>query len=338
METIKTRDEKMKSYNEKQKNLAKTIGQNLSLYICIMIPMLMVGLIWTESSLPTLGWGLVGDGLLTVALFVIGERSMLSVGVTGGKMDDEYLDVRKTFRGIVSKVRSVGVLMLDPFCDWAIDQELVRAKKTRLRRLGIKYTEYQERYEGKTLEELREMVNIEKAVKITEIANLKPIDLNPEMLMTENYGNRDRRDIPEGAEHYIDRKRYGWKALAISVLTGLFTVAISLSLTKDITIARVLYTIVKLVALMYRMTKGYSNGAKAYNTMQVNHLTAKIEYLGDYLEFVEKKIYLRVADQYPDIYTFINHPTTNTDPSEGIFEKYEIPSQQPAEVAASGSN
>lgn len=338
METIKTREEKMKSYNEKQKNLAKTIGQNLSLYICIMIPMLMVGLIWTESSLPTIGWGLLGDGLLTVALFVIGERSMLSVGVTGGKMDDEYLDVRKTFRTIVNKVRSVGVLMLDPFCDWAIDQELIRAKKTRLRRLGIKYTEYQERYEGKTLEELREMVNLEKAVKIAEIANLKPIDLNPEMLMTENYGNRDRRDIPEGAEHYIDRKRYGWRGLTISVLTGLFTVAISLSLTTDITIARVLYTVVKLVALMYRMTKGYSNGAKAYNTMQVNHLTAKIEYLGDYLEFVENKIYLRVADQYPDIYTFINQPTTNTDPSEGIFEKYEIPSEQPAEVATPCSN
>ena len=338
MERIKDRDEKMKDYNEKQKNLAKTIGQNLSLYICIMIPLLMVGLIWTDAGLPTLGWSLVGDAVLTVALFVIGERSMLTVGITGGKMDDEYLDVRKTFRGIVSKVRSVGVLMLDPFCDWAIDQELIHAKKTRLRRIGIKYPDYKDNYEDKSFEELKELVGLEKAVKIAEVQKLKPIDLNPEMLMTEHYGARDRRDIPEGADEFIERKRYGVKGIVISSLTALFTVAVTLTLTQDITLARVLYTIVKLIALFYRMAKGYSNGAKAYNTMQVRNLTAKTEYLGDYLEFMEKKIYLRVADQYPDIYTFINHPTTNTDPAEGIFEKYEIPDKQPAEVAAPCSN
>lgn len=330
MEKIKDRDERMKDYNEKQKNLAKTIGQNLSLYICIMIPVLMVGLIWTESSLPTLGWGLLGDGLLTVALFVIGERSMLTVGVTGGKMDDEYLEVRKAFRDIVAKVRTAGVLMLDPFCEWAIDQELVRAKKTRLRRIGIKYDDYLANYEGKPLDELKSLVGVEKALKIAEVNHLKPVDINPEMLLTEHYGSRDRRDIPEGAEAYIEKKRYGRRGLLISSLTALFTVAISLSLTKDITIARVLYTVVKLIALMYRMTKGYSNGAKAYNTMQVRHLTAKMEYLNDYLEFLKHKIYLRVADQYPDIKTFTTTLNTPCQPSEGIFERYEIPCEQSA--------
>lgn len=336
MEAIKSREERMKDRNIRQKNLAKTIGQNLSLYICIMIPVLLVGLIWTESSLPKLGWGLLGDGILTVALFVIGERSMLTVGITGGKLDDEYIDTRKRFRETVASVKRIGILMLEPFCDWQTDMELIRAKKTRLRRIGVKYDAYVESYEGKSFDELKELVGLEKATKLTEINRLKPIDLNPDLLLTEGYGSRDRRDIPEGAEQYIEKKRYGKWGIAISVLTAVFTVAISLTLTKDITLARVLYTAVKLIALLYRMAKGYNNGAKAYNTMEVRHLTAKIEYLDEYAEFMGKKMYLQIADQYPEIRTLITTPTNTDQPTEGNIELYEIPCQQPSQVAADG--
>ena len=324
MEAVKSREDRMKDRNVRQKNIAKTIGQNLSLYICIMIPALLVGLIWTEASLPTLGWNLLGDGLLTVALFVIGERSMLNVGITGGKLDDEYLETRKAFRAIVERVKSIGILMLEPFCDWQIDCELVRAKKTRLRRIGVKWDEYLEKYDGHTFDELKGMVGLEKATKIAEINRLKPIELHPDLLLSEGFGSRDRRDIPEGAEAYIEKKRYGKLGIAVSAVTALCTVAVSLSLTKDITLARVLYTVVKLIALMYRMTKGYNNGAKAYNTMQVRHLSAKIEYLGEYAEFMDKKIYLQIADKYPEISTLITIPT-EAHRQEAFAEAHEIP-------------
>ena len=335
MEAIKNREQRMRDHNAKQKNLAKMIGQNLSLYICIMIPVLLVGLIWTESSLPKLGWGLLGDGILTVALFVIGERSMLNVGIIGGKLDDEYIENRKIFREVVSKVKGIGILMLEPFCDWQTDMELERAKRTRCRRIGIKYDAYKEQYEGKTFEELKDMVGIEKATKLTEINKLKPIDLNPDLLLPEGGGNRERRDIPKGAEQYIEKKRYGKVGIAVSVFTAVFTVAISLAITKDITIARVLYTAVKLVALLFRMANGYNNGAKAYNTMEVRHLSAKIEYLDEYAEFMDKKLYLQIADQYPEIQKLIS-----ADPALSIIntmeENHEIPCQQPEEVPTDG--
>lgn len=332
METIKNREERMKERNTRQKDLARTIGQNLSFYVCILIPALLIGLIWTDTSLPTFGWGLLSDGLLTVVLFVIGERSMLNVGVMGGKLDDEYLETRRAFRELVAKVKAIGVLMLDPFCDWQIDVELIRAKRTRLRRIGIKYDKYVAEYEGKTFAELKEAVGAENAAKIVEINHLKPIDLNPDLLLTEGYGSRDRRDIPDGAEKHIEKKKYGKLNLAISALTAIFTVAVTLALTQDVTLARVLYTIVKLTALLYRMAKGYNEGAKAYNTMEVRHLTAKIEYLTEYTEFMNNEIYLQIADQYPEIYTLLTptKPTTHTTITEG---EYEIPNQQFEQVA-----
>lgn len=301
MEQIKSREDKMKERNTRQKNLAKMIGQNLSLYICIMIPVILIGLIWTDSSLPKLGWGLLGDAILTVALLIIGERSMINVGVNGGKLDDEYLETLSRFREIVANVKKIGVLMLDPFCDWQIDLELRRAKQTRCRRIGIKFHDYQEKYEGKPFDELVKMVGAEKAAQIQDINNLKPIDLNPDLLLTEGVGKCDRRDIPEGAWEYIQKKKYGKIGIAISVATAVFTVTIALTLTKDVTIARVIYTAVKLTALLYRMTNGYNNGAKAYNMKEVAHLNAKIEYLSEYEEFMEKKLYLTIAEDYPQV-------------------------------------
>lgn len=322
MEQIKSREDKLKERNTRQKNLAKTIGQNLSLYVCIMIPVILIGLIWTDTSLPKLGWGLLGDAVLTVALFIIGERSMINVGISGGKLDDEYLDTRTRFREIVSGVRKIGVLMLEPFCDWQIDMELMRAKRIRCRRIGIKYPEYQEKYEGKSLEELTKMVGAEKAAKITEINKLKPIELDPDLLLTEGVGRRDRRDIPEGAFEYIQKKKYGKIGIIISVMTAIFTVAITLTLTQDVTIARVLYTCVKLIALLYRMSNGYNNGAKAYNAVEVAHLSAKIEYLEEYKEFIGKKIYLQIADEYPQI----KHLSGDDNNLKGV--ENEIQSQQ----------
>ena len=84
------------------------------------------------------------------------------------------------------------------------------------------------------------------------------------------------------------------------------------------------------------MAKGYNNGAKAYNTMEVRHLTAKIEYLDEYAEFMGKKMYLQIADQYPEIRTLITKPTNPDQPTEGKIELYEIPCQQPSQVAADG--
>ena len=74
------REYREKKRNENAKMMAKTVTQNLYTYLCIAIPLLLIATIWTDFTLPKLGWGLAGDGILTVALMVVGERLMGKVG------------------------------------------------------------------------------------------------------------------------------------------------------------------------------------------------------------------------------------------------------------------
>jgi hypothetical protein len=90
--------------------------------------------------------------------------------------------------------------------------------------------------------------------------------------------------------------------MVLSLLfTGLITVSAAITLTSDITWARVVYTFFKLVVLLYRMACGYQMGAKAYNTIEVGQLQAKSNYLRQYIRFVNDKTYLSIEDKYGSV-------------------------------------
>ncbi|MBE6693376.1 MAG: hypothetical protein E7589_01240 [Ruminococcaceae bacterium] len=290
-----------KERNDKTKQMARMIGQNLSLYVCLMLPVLLIGLIWTDSSLPKFGWGLLSDGIITVLMFVIGERAMLQIGTTSGKLDDEYFHERSVYKALVERVKGIGTLLLDPYCDWQTDVELEQARRIRCRRLRVDYKEYLEKYSNKSLDELKQILRPDLALKIHAINALEPIDLTAEILLTDGLNKYGRGGVPVGGDEYVEQKKFGRKGLIISVLTAVFTVGISLTMTKDITLARVIYTFLKLTALLFRMASGYTNGVKAYNTVEVRHLQAKIRYLQAYVEFIEKKIYRSIAERYEQI-------------------------------------
>ena len=90
------------------------------------------------------------------------------------------------------------------------------------------------------------------------------------------------------------------------IFTGLLTVSVVVTLTSDITFARVIYTVFKLVMLLFRMAKGYDRGAWAYNTIEVRQLKAKSNYLRQYIKFIEDKLYLKLGDKYGDISALVN--------------------------------
>jgi hypothetical protein len=62
--------------------------------------------------------------------------------------------------------------------------------------------------------------------------------------------------------------------------------------------------------LAWRIFKGYSEGAKAYNTIEVSHLQGKILYLERYKEFIENKTYLQLGDRYGEIIVPEEKPAT----------------------------
>ena len=67
----------------------------------------------------------------------------------------------------------------------------------------------------------------------------------------------------------------------------------------------------KLTMLLYRMSRGYSRGSKAYNTVEVKQLKAKTMYLKQYVKFIEGKIYLKLGDKYGDVSQFVGTEYNN---------------------------
>lgn len=299
--TDSDREYRERKHNETAKKLAKTITQNLYTYLCIAIPFLLIATIWTDFTLPKAGWGLAGDGILTVVLMVVGERLMVRVGTFGGKLDDEHTQAVKRYRDARTEAKKRNLSLMTPYCEWQTDEEFERARRARCSRLRIKYEDYTSKYEGKSLDELKTLLPIEKAMAVDQINHLEPIDITPDMLLYD-YGKRQgRRDIPESGEEFEERKIMGKKGLVISIATCLICIGLPLTWGGAVTLERVIYTLGKLCILLYRMFKGYDDGAKAYHTIEVRHLDAKSEYLEDFITFVDEKTYLKIANEYTEI-------------------------------------
>ena len=293
-----------KKYNVNQKKFTYILGKNLTLFICMLVPLLLIGFVWTDFMPIVISPKIFGDGVLTVSLFVIGEVLMSMLGSDGGKMDIEYVEAKGEFDTILAKVGDIGTLLMGVFCDWQIDLEMRQAVNFRLRMLKLTPKDW-EKIKDLPEEELRSMYGFNKARKMMEIKNLKPIELN-EAILLYNGEYAARGGVPMSGDAYLKSKKHMVEMVVACLFTGLLTVTIAVSITSDITFARVLYTLFKLVMLLFRMAKGYDRGARAYNTIEVRQLKAKSNYLRQYIKFIEDKLYLKLGDKYGDISEFVS--------------------------------
>lgn len=299
--TDSEREYRERKHNEAAKKLAKTITQNLYTYLCIAIPFLLIATIWTDFTLPELGWNLLGDGILTVVLMVVGERLMVRVGTFGGKLDDEHTQAVKRYKEARAAAKKRDLSLMTPYCEWQIDQEFERARRARCSRLRIKYEDYTSQYEGHSLDELKTMLPYDKAIAVDQINKMEPIVLTPDMLLYDYGGRQCRRDIPESGEEYENKKIIGLKGLIVSVVTCLICVGLPITWGGYVTLSKIIYTIGKLIVLLFRMFKGYDSGAKAYHTVEVKYLDAKSDYLEEFVEFIDNKTYIKISDEYTEI-------------------------------------
>ena len=295
-----------KNYNQKSKTVAHILGTNMALFICILLPIFLIGFIWTDFSVQEIGVRFVADGIVTVVLLVTGEILMMQVGADGGRLDPDYISAKKVFAEILDKVHAVGTLFMAIFCEWQIDVELSNATMARLRQL---------RFSREELEALKDMPHSEikakygrkKAKKIIELIQLEPIELNEFVLLyADPHDGLMRGGVPLSGEAYLQKKARSLEMILSCLFAGLLTISVAMTLTSDISFARVMYTIFKLIVLASRMAHGYSVGAKAYNTIEVRQLEVKSDYLRNYLIFVNDKIYLKLGDKYGDIDCLIN--------------------------------
>jgi hypothetical protein len=294
-----------KKYNSASKSIVSVITANISLYVCLLLPFVMVGFIWTEVGAPVFGSWLVMEAALTLALFIVGELMMMRVGASGGRLDADYLSAKKEYTSLVERVNTVlGTMLMPMFCEWQIDIEYEQAITNRLKGLKMKRDEW-ETIKTRRYEELKKTYGKHKALAICSLNRLRPIELNEAMLI---YGSAEERfsrgGIPMSGEDYMRRKSHSIEMILGAGFTCLLSVSFAVTLTSDISIARVMYTVTRLAFLLYRMANGYAIGAKSYHTVEVCQLRAKSKFLREYDTFVSDKIYLKLGDKYGDIDIF----------------------------------
>lgn len=299
-----------KAYNVTSKRIASFIGKYLILIICLALPMILIGFVWTDIGWPIISIKMIAEGVVTVALLFIGEAMTTVLGSDGGRLDSDYLEARREFNSLVARVGEVGTLLLNVFCEWQIDVELERATVSRLRSLRLTPEKWSE-IKDLSDEELTTKFGKKKADKLREIADLEPIELNESILLF-NGKESTRGGVPEGADGYLQDRKHLVVVILACVFTGLLSISFAISLTADVTIARVIYTAVKLLLLFYRMACGYTRGARAYNTVEVRRLKCVCNYLRQYIKFVEDKMYLKLGDKYGDISCFVEDNTTES--------------------------
>ena len=91
-ESTKKVEDFQKQYNINSKNIAYLVGKNLTLFVCMLLPLLMIGFIWTEFGNVIFQTKTIVDAVLTVTLFTVGEIMMTRLGSDGGKMEEEYTE------------------------------------------------------------------------------------------------------------------------------------------------------------------------------------------------------------------------------------------------------
>lgn len=298
-ESTKKVEDFQKQYNINSKNIAYLIGKNLTLFVCMLLPLLMIGFVWTEFGNVIFQTKTIVDAVLTVTLFTVGEIMMTRLGTDGGKMDEEYLEAKGVFEEFLQDTLNIGTIFMGVFCDWQIDVELEQATKTRLRLLKMTSKQFEE-VKDCTPSQLKKRFGKRKAKKIQDIIDLEPIELNESILLYN--GEYDfRGGVPVNGEEYIHEKKHMITTIISCIFTGLLTVTVAVTLTTDITFARVVYTVFKLTMLLFRMAKGYERGAKAYNTIEVKNLKVRTNYLRQYIKFVEEETYLKFKDEYEEL-------------------------------------
>lgn len=314
---------RQKENNNRQKQFAKLVGENFATFGLLAVMVVMVCSIWTEITIFTNWTRFFGEALTTIVLYILADIYASSLGSQGGKLDDGYIKDHKEFLDLRQRVRDTGIVRMSMFCDWQIDVEYEYYLRYRCKELKIDYKEYMEKYHDKSLEELQALFPMEKqskkklkdfifgnirnakssskAAKIFALNQIKHIDLTPEILVTDGKVRNVRGGVSIGGEEYIEKHTTGWKHILVTIAFAIVAVIPVINLVQEFSLAMLVYTVFKIALMLARMYSGYSRGAKAYNTVEPKSLQDKIKYLGLFLEFEDKKIYLKLKDKYDTV-------------------------------------
>lgn len=319
------RIEKQKEHNDRQKRIAKVVGENFATFGLFAVMVLMIGSIWTDFGVFTNWKKFLSEAFITIVLYILADFYASSLGALGGKLDDDYIKNHEEYLSLRKTVQSAGIVLMDIFCDWQIDVEYEYYLRRRCKALKIDYKEYCEKFSKMSLEELSDMFThkgeekprftmkhpitsgiavyryakqSDDAKNIFYLRSIQHIELTPEILLTDGRVRNKRGGVSMSGEEYVEKHTIGPKHIIMTAIFAIIAAIPVVELAQEFSIAMLVYTIFKIALMLYRMYSGYSRGAKGYNSIDPLRLQSQMHYLNLYLEFLNKKIYLSLKDKY----------------------------------------
>ena len=80
------RADKKQEFNSRQINVARSLGENMASFGCILVVILFVGYIWTDMKIDVFTERMLCDALVSVISFIVVEDLMSRNGINCGKL------------------------------------------------------------------------------------------------------------------------------------------------------------------------------------------------------------------------------------------------------------
>ena len=339
------REDRDREYNKKMKSTMRFIGENMATCTIVLATTLLVGSVFGDVGVNILSEYMLMDFVLTFAVFLLVEYMASKSGARCGKTYDEYVTLHKLYLNMREEIYKRGIALMDMFCDWQVDVEYEYYIRRRCKKLKIDYKEYVDKYSKMSLEELSDMfthkgeekpkfslrhpirtaIAIHNYTKVSELAKdivalkaIKPIELTPEILLTDGKPRRTRGGVGISGEEHLERKTTGAGHIVVTIFMTLLTV-LPVFVAKGWSWTLIFAAAMKLVGVFMRYYRGYSSGAQAFNTVEVKHIQDKVQYFHLYNEFLNKRLYIDLEGRYGDLPKEIKKEAVNENKRSDSF-------------------
>lgn len=284
-------NDRKREFNYTQRAVVKAVGENMASIGCILIAVLFVGYIWTDMKVQIFSERMICDVIISAMFFIAAESLMRQNGVECGKIYDDYVVALNEYCALRDKVIAMGAGLMSAFCEEQIELEYESFVKKKCRELRIDYDDYVERYAHMPSYELRYHFRDRFVrAKIKALGKIKRIELNPDMLLKLDEGdNNERGGVGISGRMYMHNRKKGAFNVAATLITCAISASFAFVANDGASWGLVMYTLMKLALLCWRMFKGYTEGARAFNSVEVSHLADKSLYLNLYLEYAASK-------------------------------------------------
>ena len=333
------RAERDVEYNKRMKSTMRFVGENMATCTIILATSVLVGSVFGDVGFNVFSEYMVMDFILTLAVFLVVEFMASKGGTRCGKTYPEYIDLHKIYLDMRDAIYKRGIALMDMFCDWQVDVEYEYYMRRMCKKLKINYKEYCEKYSEMSLEELSDMFThkgeekpkfslrhpiktataIHNYAKVSELAKdivalqaIKPIELTPEILLTDGKPRRSRGGVAISGEEHLERHTTGVGHIIATIPMILLTI-LPAFISKGFTWSLLFTAALKIMGVAGRYYRGFSNGAKSFNTVEIKHLQDKIQYLHLYNEYLDKEIYLDLEEKYGNLPNSLKKETSDNE-------------------------